>query len=240
MALKFRRHQVLKVSATVTSSLRATINILGALEKLYSFNIAMELRKRAKAFIKKPLALLSKNQSNAVDSAGAKTTQDNQERADAIVPSNTNGSTVDQVGTNEVVKQPEALRVLVKSTTLENIPIRELWNVAYENLREEDNALIAAYETKLQGSVVAGLGETLKQTTNIRERMSAILQSKMNEVNKNIIKLKLGSTEVKMRDAAQLVLDVVGSANSYITQAVSANPYASIAWAGVSFLLPVS
>ncbi|UKZ46575.1 hypothetical protein TrVGV298_000780 [Trichoderma virens] len=61
----------------------------------------------------------------------------------------------------------------------------------------------------------------------------------MDDVNKNTAKLKLGSSEVKIRDAAQLVLKVVGSANSYISQAVSLNQYASIAWAGISFLLPL-
>lgn len=200
----------------------------------------MELRKRAKALFKRRRAPLSTNQSNAVDSANAQTTQDVQERADATVPPNVNGSTVNQRAANEDVQKSEAPRVPIQSTTLENIPIRKLWNVAYENLRVEDNALIAAYEAKLQGSIVAGIGETLKQTANIRERMSAILQSKMEEINKNTFKLKVGSTEVKLKDAAQLVLDVVGSANSYINQAVSANPYASVAWAGVSFLLPVS
>ncbi|KAL6887030.1 ankyrin repeat-containing domain protein [Trichoderma evansii] len=58
--------------------------------------------------------------------------------------------------------------------------------------------------------------------------MSAILQSNMEEVNKNTAKLKLGNSEVIIKDAAEVVLAVVGSANNYVTQA-----------AGVSFLLPL-
>ncbi|KKP05411.1 hypothetical protein THAR02_02516 [Trichoderma harzianum] len=61
----------------------------------------------------------------------------------------------------------------------------------------------------------------------------------MNEVNKNTTTLKLRSTEIRMRDVARHVLNVIGATNSYINKAVSANLSASIAWAGVSFLLPL-
>ncbi|OPB41143.1 hypothetical protein A0O28_0108400 [Trichoderma guizhouense] len=151
-------------------------------------------------------------------------------------------STVPQVEAIETIARSEAIQSSVTSPTLDNTPIRELWNVAYENLREEESALIEEYEGKLQGSVIAGLGEALKLKSNTRERMWAILQSKMNEVNEvneNTTKFNIGSTEIKMRDVAQQIFNVVGAANGYISQAVSANPSASIAWAGVSFLLPL-
>ncbi|KAL7953822.1 hypothetical protein V8C34DRAFT_317812 [Trichoderma compactum] len=150
-----------------------------------------------------------------------------------------NASTVHQVDANETIERSKAIQSSATSPTFENTPIRELWNVAYEKLRKEEGTLVAEYETRLQGSVVAGLSEALKLKSNTRERMWAILQSKMNEVNKNTTKLKLGSTEIRVRDVAQQVLNVVGAANNYISQAVSANPSASIAWAGVSFVLPL-
>ncbi|KAL7932058.1 ankyrin repeat-containing domain protein [Trichoderma chlorosporum] len=204
-----------------------------------TLKIAMVIRKRVKGFIKALSSPRSTSGSDAVDLADTHAGQGSQAGVDVEVSLNTNGSTADQVSTNESIKQSESLRNPVTPLSLENIPVRELWNVAYEKLREEDGALIAEYEAKMRGSVVAGLAEALRPTTNVRERMWAILQSKMDEVNNNTMKLKLGSAEVTMKDAAQLVLSVVGSANDYITQAVGANPYASIAWAGVSFLLPL-
>ncbi|KAL7790500.1 ankyrin repeat-containing domain protein [Trichoderma afarasin] len=182
---------------------------------------------------------LSTGECDIVDSADAQNDRKHLKEPVAHVAPDANASTVHQVKANETIERSEATQFSVTSPTFDNTPIRELWNVAYEKLREEEGALVAEYETRLQGSVLAGLGEALKLKSNTREWMWAILQSKMNEVNKDTTKFNIGSTEVKMRDVAQLVLNVVGAANSYISQAVSANPSASIAWAGVSFLLPL-
>ncbi|KAK5988479.1 Ankyrin repeat domain-containing 50-like protein [Cladobotryum mycophilum] len=114
---------------------------------------------------------------------------------------------------------------------LENVPIRQLWNAAYEKLREEDGELVAEYETKCQGNVVAGLGSVLGS--------KAILETKMKEVDKNVWKLKFRSSEVEVREIVQPILGVVSSANEYIAGAVSVNPYASLGWVGISLLLPL-
>ncbi|KAL6690781.1 ankyrin repeat-containing domain protein [Trichoderma pleuroticola] len=182
---------------------------------------------------------LSTRRPDAVDSADAQNDQRHLKEPVANVAPDANASTVPQVKANETIERSEATQSSATSPIFDNTPIRELWNVAYEKLREEEGALVAEYEARLQGSVVAGLGETVKLRSNTREWMGAILQSKMNEVNKNTTKFNIGGTNVEMRDVAQLVLNVVGAANSYISQAVSANPSASIAWAGVSFLLPL-
>lgn len=117
-------------------------------------------------------------------------------------------------------------------------PIKELWNIAYEKLRAEDGALIEEYEKKLQGNMVAGLG--LMLNVSMRDRMQTILEHKMNEVNANTWKLKFRSSEVEVRDLVQPILGAVSLVNEYITDASSVSPYASLAWAGVSLLLPVS
>ncbi|KAK4083830.1 uncharacterized protein Triagg1_1492 [Trichoderma aggressivum f. europaeum] len=184
---------------------------------------------------------VSTRQPDAVDSAHAQNDQRHLKEPVANAAPNANASTVPQAKANKTTEQSEATCIpsSVTSATFDDTPIRELWNVAYEKLREGEGALVAEYEARLQGSVVAGLGEGLKPKSNTRERMWAILQSKMNEVNQNTTKFNIGSTEVKMRDVAQLVLNVVGAANRYISQAVSANPSASIAWVGISVLLPL-
>lgn len=118
--------------------------------------------------------------------------------------------------------------------------IRELWNVAYEKLREEDGALIKNYESKLQGDIIAGLGLTIGSNASLRDRMQTILKHKMEEINQHTWKLRFSSSEIEVRDLVHPVLEVVNFVNEYITGAVSANPFASIAWTGISILLPVS
>lgn len=125
-----------------------------------------------------------------------------------------------------------------------DMSIHELWSLAYEDLRESDGEIIKEYEAKLDRNFAAALGSplgfTLGSRADRRDQMNAILQLKMNEVNRDTWKLKFGSTEVQVKDLVQPVLGVVNWANEYITGAVSANPVASVAWAGVSLLLPVS
>ncbi len=126
------------------------------------------------------------------------------------------------------------------STSSSDVPIRELWNVAYEKLREEERELVQQYEDDaLSGGVAAALGSMLGAKASRREKMDAILRRKMDEVNRDTWRLKFAGGEVPVRDLAEPVLGVVGWANDYIATAVSASPYASIAWSGVSLLLPV-
>ncbi|KAL8285848.1 hypothetical protein RB597_002768 [Gaeumannomyces tritici] len=124
-------------------------------------------------------------------------------------------------------------------TRVSGKPIRELWNTAYEKLREEDADLITDYEARLCGSLTAGFDSILGPKANRRDRMAAILKYKMDEVNRDVWKLKFGSSEVQVKEVVGPVLSIVNSANEYITDATSSNPYLSIAWAGVSLLLPL-
>lgn len=110
---------------------------------------------------------------------------------------------------------------------IEDTSIRELWNVAYEKLREENSALIAEYEKTLQCSPAAG--------SNMKDQLRIILEKKMNEVNAKAS--KFGKTEAP---ATEVVSKIMGLANDYVRSAARANSYTSIAWAGVSFILPVS
>ncbi|KAL6907175.1 ankyrin repeat-containing domain protein [Trichoderma evansii] len=131
----------------------------------------------------------------------------------------------------------EPQKQILTNPQSDNAPINELWNIAYEKLRAESSALIEEYERKLQGNLVAGLGSM--SNASMRDRMQTILEYKMNEVNANTWKLKFRSSEVEVRDIVQPVLGVVSLVNEYVTDAMSVNPYASLAWAGISLLLPL-
>jgi hypothetical protein len=118
--------------------------------------------------------------------------------------------------------------------------VRELWNTAFEKLREEDDALVQHYEAKLRGDLSAGLGSMLSTAVaSRREQMNAILRRKMDEVNRETWKFRLGTKEFLVKDLAQPALAVINRVNGHINGAVASNPCAAIAWAGVSVLLPV-
>ncbi|KAG8157207.1 hypothetical protein KVR01_012915 [Diaporthe batatas] len=125
--------------------------------------------------------------------------------------------------------------------TIADVPIKDLWDLAYENLHKSDKESIDEYEAKLRKNFSATLVSTVGMTPRAarRDRMHKILERKMEEINRDTWKLKFGSSEVQVKDLVQPVLGVVNWANEYVTGAVSANPTASLAWGGVSLLLPL-
>ncbi|KAJ4859748.1 ankyrin repeats (3 copies) domain-containing protein [Trichoderma breve] len=103
----------------------------------------------------------------------------------------------------------------------------------------EDSTLVEDYERKLQGNVSTALILPLGVKENVREQMDIILRKKMDEVTQTAWKLKFGGAEIHMRDLLPPILAIISHANDYITASLRTNMYASIAWAGVSLLLPL-
>ncbi|KUJ08499.1 uncharacterized protein LY89DRAFT_741860 [Mollisia scopiformis] len=124
-------------------------------------------------------------------------------------------------------------------------PIAEVWNQAYEALRAQEERLIKEYERILsvELSTVFGLIADMSSPHSVKstrkDQMERILSKKIAEMKNNEFKLKFNGMDIAVRDLAKPVLDIVNSANNYITNAASANPYASIAWAGVGLILPL-
>ncbi|KAL7801237.1 hypothetical protein V8C44DRAFT_353803 [Trichoderma aethiopicum] len=121
----------------------------------------------------------------------------------------------------------------------DDVPIRELWHMAYERLRKEDEHLIRDYEAKVQENLGIGLIPTVGSQIGMRDRMHTVLRQKMDEVNRNTWKIRFGSSEIQVKDLAETLLGTINWANEYITGVLRPNPYASMAWAGVSLLLPL-
>lgn len=117
-------------------------------------------------------------------------------------------------------------------------PIRELWNQAYDDLRAKETNLMKDYEATLYGNLTA----VVLSDSNIgrEDQMKIILEKKVEEVKQSMWKLRFGASEVPVKDLVQPVVGIIDWANQYINAAVSSNPYASLAWAGVGLLLPVS
>lgn len=116
-------------------------------------------------------------------------------------------------------------------------PIRELWNEAYEDLKSKEDLLIKEYEAALIGDMSAAFpGPGVER----QDLMNVIMQKRMAEVKENTWRLNFGRNEVAVKDLAEPVVTVIKWADKYVGDAVKTSPAASIAWAGISLLLPVS
>lgn len=153
----------------------------------------------------------------------------------------TSHETLLEMGLIKTTTEPS--REVLNLATLVISPIRELWNQAYDDLRTREENLVKEYDATLSRNLNTVIGSTVA-TVGLKvgreDQMKIILKAKVEEVNQNIWKLKFGANEVPVKDLMQPVVGTIDWANEYINAAVSANPYASIAWVGVGLLLPVS
>ncbi|KAH8821892.1 hypothetical protein F5884DRAFT_746178 [Xylogone sp. PMI_703] len=167
---------------------------------------------------------------------GASLATVNSGNSTSLVPSSENAP---DISSNDVQTEPKGSR----NTQIPVLaPISDLWNEAYSDLERTDENLVKDYETTILGNVGAAVGSTVTfsgSKLRRKEEMPVVLESKLKEVDKNRWKLKFGSKDIPVADLTASVVGAVYWANGYISDAVNANPYASIAWAGVGLLLPL-
>ena len=123
-------------------------------------------------------------------------------------------------------------------------PISELWNQAYDDLKRDEEQLVSDYQSVLSSDLaMTMITPTLMIMGSKEERqqqMAALLAGKVEEAKKKTWKLKFGGKEIPVKEVVESVVGIISWADDYISGALSTNPYASIAWGGVSLLLPVS
>jgi ElaB/YqjD/DUF883 family membrane-anchored ribosome-binding protein len=125
-------------------------------------------------------------------------------------------------------------------------PISELWNQAYEDLKSDskDQKIIDKYEGIIATDLLTAVASTAQLLAPVKasskDNMLRVLNEKMSEVKDNKWRLRFHNHEVLVEDLAKPVINMIDMADKYVSDAVSANPYASIAWAGVGLILPVS
>ena len=119
-------------------------------------------------------------------------------------------------------------------------PIRELWHVAYEELRNAEKELVQKFEEKVSASLPTGLASTAGFNNQKREQMNTIVRRKIEEVDREAWRIKFGSSDVLVKDLLASCVGIVTFLKKSLEPVLNANPYSSIAWMGVSLLLPVS
>lgn len=67
----------------------------------------------------------------------------------------------------------------------------------------------------------------------------AIIAQKLHDNETKKLVFNLGSESIKVREQGERIIKFILWSNDFISTAVSAQPYAALAWSGVSVLLPV-
>ncbi|KAK1454474.1 hypothetical protein CCUS01_10437 [Colletotrichum cuscutae] len=172
------------------------------------------------------------------------------QQASALAEKAPSSCTTDSSGTAQSISATEPSNTLQEDTRDEPAAkltpsqnsegsIRQLWDVAYQNLRNQEECLVQEFEDQICGNLAAGLSVGVGSHAGTKDWLATILKHKMDQVNRESWRLKFGSSEVEVQDVVKPVLAVVDWANDFVAKALVFNPYASIAWSGVSLLLPL-
>jgi len=71
------------------------------------------------------------------------------------------------------------------------------------------------------------------------ERMKQVIQTKLERRDARQFVINLAGTSIKIREYGESIAKFVIWSEGVVSTAVSTQPYAALAWAGVSILLPV-
>lgn len=112
----------------------------------------------------------------------------------------------------------------------------DLWALAYEILSEREPKLIADYKHHLDS-----LHSDAAARTDLFDPQSvkAIVGRLLEDREKKQWRVSLPGRDVKIRDQVERLSKLLLWADPLVKDAVSAQPYAALAWSGVSLLLPV-
>ena len=119
-------------------------------------------------------------------------------------------------------------------------PSEQLWNTAYDQLKQKEPKLVDAYETILSQPFRGDSLDhhPLNQQNSIEQTNVSKRRSQMDK----LIQTGLARTEkeAKVKQSVGEVMQMVLSVKDVVSSAVQAMPQAALAWTGVCFALQVS
>ena len=113
-------------------------------------------------------------------------------------------------------------------------PPFNLWKQAYEQLKAREPSLIAAFEDFLQKQY----GSHHLSPTN-DDFITEVVESSVEKNEARQLVVRIRRERISIRKAGENVIRTILWANDFISAAISSQPYAALAWSGVSILLPV-
>lgn len=174
------------------------------------------------------------------------TATDSQGRKPRVQQEQTDGSIILQ--TSPVVSLPE-----------KDADPKNFWEKAWNALREQQPSVVDAYEKDLLASEdlyqhgtffvrnrsqveskIAHLNVVIDvQGEKRQELLKNRLDQKLKAMQATQLKITVGGKDVVIKEQVRKVVHAILCAKDYIGVAISAEPHAALAWAGVLFVLPV-
>lgn len=113
----------------------------------------------------------------------------------------------------------------------------KLWLKAFKLLEERDSELVEDYMKHLRdGNDADADGAVLSKPDNVKAAISELLTSREDKQ----WKIHLAGRKIQVREQVDNLVRLLSFSDKIVKDALSAQPYAALAWSGVSMFLPVS
>ncbi|KAK1764670.1 hypothetical protein QBC33DRAFT_546789 [Phialemonium atrogriseum] len=109
----------------------------------------------------------------------------------------------------------------------------DLWTMAYELAQEREPELMADYNKHLQGNTTASAN------LSNREWVKSIVNELLEDRKEKQWRVSIRGKEVTVQEQVQKLAEFIRWSDPIIREAVSTQPYAALAWSGVSLFLPL-
>ncbi|KAI0601484.1 WD40 repeat-like protein [Biscogniauxia sp. FL1348] len=111
----------------------------------------------------------------------------------------------------------------------------QLWVAAYNKLSCDDPRVLGAYKQFLLGKGDKSQPEDGNWQARIQELAKARLKANQEER----LSFRVGEKEVVVRDQLQTAMNFIVTTKDLVAAAISSEPHAALAWAGVMFVFPL-
>lgn len=122
----------------------------------------------------------------------------------------------------------------VASATPSTSDNANLWELAYEIFRKQEPGLAEDYNKHLLGNATA------IADISSRQCVETALKKLLEDREKKQLKISFLGNNMKIRKQVERLTKFLQWSDPFIKAAVSAQPYAALAWSSVSLLLPAS
>jgi hypothetical protein len=129
------------------------------------------------------------------------------------------------------------------ATHPQSFQLGALWDEAYEQLREEDEQLVIAFEKDLltQGKEQPGDHDHHAVLDDSHEtRLQNLVERRLADIQETRLQFTVGGRDIVVKDQARRIIHAILAVKDFISSAVSSEPHAALAWAGILVLLNVS
>lgn len=125
------------------------------------------------------------------------------------------------------------------AATLELVPSRDLWDEAYAAFRRANSQLAEQYEESVmridqEDTRLAPVGSLARQA-----QLSAIITKRLDSIEKDQYGFTVAGRRVELHEQSDKIVRIVMFAKDFVSSAISTEPHAALAWAGVCVLLPL-